>query len=282
MVLFLKMKNYICYLKLILNMNKIYSSVVFLTLFLITSCISNKDLLYLQNKNNSDKEAIVNQMVSKPYRVQVNDLLSIRIKALDQKIVEIFNPSTVKDGNVNQADALYFDGFTVNDHGAIRVPVLGEVPVIGQTLDEIRINIEKLLLKEYFNKEAEIFVTVKLAGLRYTINGEVAIPGTKVLLQEKVNILEAIANSGDITITGNRKEVMVIRQYPSGTEMHTIDLTSIEAMKSPYYYVQPNDYIYVKPLKQKSWGFGTNGLQSFTTILTALSLVLTTFLLIKK
>jgi polysaccharide biosynthesis/export protein len=263
-------------------MNKIYSSVVFLMIFLVTSCIPNKDLLYLQNKNNSDKETLINEVVNKPYRVQVNDLLSVRIKALDQKIVEIFNPSTTQGTNVNQADALYFEGFTVNDHGVIRVPVLGEVSVIGQTLDEIRINIEKLLLKEYFNKEAEIFVTVKLGGLRYTINGEVANPGTKTLLQEKVNILEAIANSGDITIVGNRKEVMVVRQYPNGTEIHTIDLTSIQAMKSPYYYVQPNDYIYIKPLKQKSWGFGTNGLQSFTTILTALSLVLTTFLLIKK
>jgi polysaccharide biosynthesis/export protein len=254
-------------------MNKIYSSVVFLMIFLVTSCIPNKDLLYLQNKNNSDKETLINEVVNKPYRVQVNDLLSVRIKALDQKIVEIFNPSTTQGTNVNQADALYFEGFTVNDHGVIRVPVLGQVSVIGQTLDEIRINIEKLLLKEYFNKEAEIFVT---------INGEVTNPGTKTLLQEKVNILEAIANSGDITIVGNRKEVMVVRQYPNGTEIHTIDLTSTEAMKSPYYYVQPNDYIYIKPLKQKSWGFGTNGLQSFTTILTALSLVLTTFLLIKK
>ena len=75
---------------------------------------------------------------------------------------------------------------------------------------------------------------------------------------------------------------MVVRQYPHGTEMHNIDLTSIEALKSPYYYVQPNDYIYIKPLKQKSWGTGINGVQSFTTILAAVSLLLTTFLLIKK
>jgi polysaccharide export outer membrane protein len=118
--------------------------------------------------------------------------------------------------------------------------------------------------------------------LRYTINGEVASPGTKTLFQEKVTILEAIANSGDITLVGNRKDVVIIRQYPHGTEIHTVDLTNVNVIKSPYYHIQPNDYIYIKPLKQKTWGVGTNGLQSFTTIISALSLVLTTYLIIKN
>ena len=263
-------------------MNKIYRFCAFAVLFLFASCIPNKDLLYLQNKNNSNQESAITPVVLKPYRAQVNDVLSIRIKALDQKLVEMFNPSTVAGLQSNSSDGLYFDGFSVNDHGDIRVPVLGEINVIGLTLDEIRIKVEKQLLDEYFNKSADIFVTVKLAGMRYTVNGEINSPGTKTLFQDKVTILEAIANSGDITIIGNRKEVVVIRQYPQGTEMHTIDLTSSEALKSPYYYVQPNDFIYIKPLKQKSWGTGINGVQSFTTILAAVSLLLTTFLLIKR
>ena len=263
-------------------MNKIYSFCAFSVLFLFASCIPNKDLLYLQNKNNSNPESAITPVVLKAYRAQVNDVLSVRIKALDQKLVEMFNPSTVAGIQTNSSDGLYFDGFSVNDHGDIRVPVLGEVNVLGLTLDEIRLKVEKQLLDEYFNKEADIFVTVKLAGMRYTVNGEISSPGSKTLFQDKVTILEAIANSGDITITGNRKDVMVVRQYPHGTEMHTIDLTSSEALKSPYYYVQPNDFIYIKPLKQKSWGTGINGVQSFTTILAAVSLLLTTFLLIKK
>ena len=253
----------------------------FAVLFMLVSCIPNKDLLYLQNKNDSNQDAAITPVVLKPYRAQVNDVLSIRIKALDQKLVEMFNPSTAIT-QVNTTDALYFDGFSVNDHGEIRVPVLGIVNVIGLTLEEIRLKIEKQLLEEYFNTAADIFVTVKLAGMRYTVNGEILNPGTKVLFQDKVTILEAIANCGDITITGNRKDVMVVRQYPHGTEMHTIDLTSSEALKSPYYYIQPNDFIYIKPLKQKSWGTGTTGLQSFTAIFSAFTLLLTTFLLLKK
>ncbi len=227
-----------------------------------------------------NQQSSVEPVSLKPYRAQVNDVLSIKIKALDQKLVDMFNPAGL--GQSNSADGLYFDGFSVDDHGNVRIPVLGEVSVIGLTLDEIRIKVEKQLLDEYFNKAADIFVTVKLAGMRYTVNGEINSPGTKTLFQDKVTILEAIANSGDITTVGNRKEVMIVRQYPHGTEMHTIDLTKVDALKSPYYYVQPNDFIYIKPLKQKSWGVGVNGLQSFTTILSALTLVITTYLLIKK
>lgn len=263
-------------------MSKIYVFLCVLTMLLTTSCISNKDVVYLQG-NRDEKQNSVEQVTQKPYRVQSNDVISIKIKALDQKLVDMFNVSTSTTGALpTSPDALYFDGYTVDDHGKIRIPLLGEISVIGMTLDEIRTDIEKQLLSDYFNKEADIFVVVKLAGFRYTINGEVVSPGTKSLFQEKVTILEAIANSGDITITGNRKEVVIVRQMPHGTEMHSVDLTSVDILKSPYYYVQPNDYIYVKPIKQKTWGVGTNGLQSFTTILSALSLVITTYLLLNK
>jgi polysaccharide export outer membrane protein len=94
--------------------------------------------------------------------------------------------------------------------------------------------------------------------------------------------MQAIANSGDITITGNRKAVTIIRQLPSGIEMHDIDLTDINVMQSPYYYLQPNDYIYIKPLKQKTWGTGKTGIESMGTILTLVSLSTTVFLLLKN
>jgi polysaccharide export outer membrane protein len=95
-------------------------------------------------------------------------------------------------------------------------------------------------------------------------------------------VLEAIANAGDITVVGDRKHVTIIRQLPQGASLHDIDLTDIKVMESPYYYLQPNDYIYVKPLKQKSWGTGKTGIESLGTMLTLLSLLTTTFLILKK
>jgi polysaccharide export outer membrane protein len=140
----------------------------------------------------------------------------------------------------------------------------------------------KKLLEEYFKSEANIFVTIKLAGFRYTINGEVGSTGTKTLFQNNVNIMEAIANAGDITTVGNRKSVTIIRQTPTGVQMNDIDLTDVNVMRSPYYNLQPNDYIYVKPLRQKTWGTGQTGIQSIATIITLLSLATTVYLILKN
>ncbi len=247
-----------------------------------TSCIPIKDLTYLQDKNSSSEQNNIAVVGSKPYRLQVNDVLSISIKAIDPKLVSIFNTTESNTTSTKSESTLYFDGFTVDDHGNIRMPILGEINVIGYTLEEARINIEKKLLEEYFKTEANIFVTVKLAGFRYTINGEVGSTGTKTLFQERVNIMEAIANSGDITTVGNRKAVTIIRQTPTGVQMHDIDLTDVNVMKSPYYNLQPNDYIYVKPLRQKTWGTGQTGIQSIGTIITLLSLATTVYLIIKN
>ena len=261
--------------------NGFYLLLLISTLF--TSCIPVKDLVYLQEKGTVGNETKVSAVESKPYRLQVNDILSIDIKAIDPKLTAIFKPSEGLNGNANKSETgLYFNGFTVDDHGNIRMPILGEMNVIGYTLEEVRVKIEKKLLEEYFKSEANIFVIIKLAGFRYTINGEVGSTGTKTLFQERVNIMEAIANAGDITTVGNRKEVTVIRQTPTGVQMNDVDLTDINVMKSPYYYLQPNDYIYVKPLKQKTWGTGQTGLQSLGTIITLLSLGTTLFVLLKN
>lgn len=249
---------------------------------LFTSCIPIKDLVYLQDKNNSDEKTTIAAVESKPYRLQVNDVVRINIKAIDPKFVSIFNTTEDQNGQAGRSEAaLYFDGFTVDDHGNIRMPILGEINVIGYTLEEVRLKIEKKLHEEYFKSEANVFLTVKLAGFRYTINGEVGDTGTKTLFKDNVTILEAIANAGDITTVGNRKEVTVIRQTPTGVQMHDIDLTDVNVMKSPYYYLQPNDYIYVKPLRQKTWGTGQTGIQSISTIITLLSLATTVYLIIK-
>ena len=252
---------------------------------MLTSCVSRKQLIYLQS-NDDGATRMMKAVPTPEYRLQANDIISIKIKALKPELVAIFNISE-STTNANSAqnrgeEANYFEGFSVDDRGNIRIPIIGELNVMGLTLEEVRIKVEKELLENYFNKEANIFVVVKMAGLRFTINGEINAPGTKIMFQEKVNILEAIANMGDITITGDRKNVTVIRQYPYGTEMHDIDLTDIKVMESPYYYLQPNDYIYIKPLPQKTWGTGKTGIESLGTIITLLSLATTTYLLLTR
>lgn len=258
--------------------------IIALSCIFISSCIPHKDTIYLQNKGNAVNDTIPYNLseVQKPYRIQIDDILNIRIKVLDQNNTQIFNPIGEANLNADSAERAYFDGFTVDIHGNIRIPNLGILNVLGYTVEEIEKLIEQKLLDEQFKETANIFVTVKLAGLRYTATGEIGNPGTITLFKERVNIFEAIANAGEIPLTGNRKEVMIIRQYPQGQKIHSLDLTDVNVMKSPYYYIQPNDMIYVKPLKQKSIGTGETAVSSISTIATIVSLAATTVLIFTR
>lgn len=250
----------------------------------ISSCIPHKDTIYLQNKDNGVNDTIPYDLseVQKPYRVQVDDILNIRIKVLDQDNVQIFNPTGEGNLNASSEERAYFDGFTVDLHGNVRIPVLGDLNVLGYTTAEIEEKIKTKLLDEQFKETSNIFITVKLAGLRFTANGEIGRPGTLTLFKERVNIFEAIANAGEIPVSGNKKDVLIIRQYPQGQKIHHLDLTDINVMKSPYYYIQPNDMIYVKPLRQKSLGTGETAVSTISTIATIVSLAATTLLLFTR
>ncbi|MFD0864082.1 polysaccharide biosynthesis/export family protein [Sungkyunkwania multivorans] len=242
----------------------------------VSSCITRKQYSYLQG---TDEELTVNNMLKKddPYKVQVNDILKINIKTLNQELVAIFNATPGALGNVAGSN------YPVNRHGNIRMPILGDVNVLGYTTEEIRMEVEQRLLAEYLTPNSQLYVRVSLAGLRFTVLGEVNNPGTKSIDQEKVNILEAMAAASEIPITGDKRDVRIFRQYPDGKrKVHRIDLTQITALDSEYFYIQPNDIIVVDALPQKLIGTGTTGLQTFTTIFSVVSVITSTVLLIRN
>ncbi|GLB52034.1 sugar transporter [Neptunitalea chrysea] len=220
--------------------------------------------------------------VAKPYRVQVNDLISITLKADNSDLVQMFNKreNTNQQQTVSEAN-LYMNGYVVDEHGNIRIPVLEEVNVLGYTTEEIRKKVESLLYEKYLKEEVQLFVSVKLAGLSYTTTGQVNNPGRVTVFKDKLNIVEALALAGDINDVADRGDVVIVRQYPGGSRIHHIDLTNVNAMLSPYYYIKPNDMIIVNPLPQKSIGTGTNGLQTFTTIFSVFSVITSSILLIR-
>ncbi|WP_298533175.1 polysaccharide biosynthesis/export family protein [uncultured Algibacter sp.] len=263
-------------------MKRSFLVLIILVNVVLVSCIPTKKLTYIQPPEEAVDSLMVIQEKQSPYRIQVNDILNIRVKALDQESVQIFNPVGEENLNANSEERAYFDGFSVDIHGNIRIPVLGYMNVLGYTTEELEKLIEKKLLEEQFKEAANIFVSVKLTGLRYTVNGEVSSPGTKTMYQNRLNIFEAIANAGEIDVVGNREDVLIIRQYPQGQKVHHLNLLEDAVMQSPYYYIQPNDIIYVKPLKQKSWGTGSTGRETLLTIVSTLTLLTTTLLLIDR
>ncbi|WP_117880634.1 polysaccharide biosynthesis/export family protein [Aureibaculum luteum] len=248
---------------------------------LISSCIPKKELTYFQGEPSANKE--VYKILNEPYKLQVNDILDIKIKADNETLVALFNQSesqTIGNSGQVSADQFYLSGYTIDRHGNIRFPYIGEINVLGYTEKEVREKIETELSK-YFKDLDDVFITVKLAGIRFTVLGEVSSPGPIVLFQNQVNIVEAIASAGDIEITGDRKRVTIVRKQIDGTKKIMLDLTDINVFSSDDFYVQSNDIIYIEPLKQKSWGTGTTGVQTFTTIVSVLSFVTTTILLAK-
>ncbi len=120
-----------------------YVLLFLLIAILFSSCISTKQLTYLQEGNVVADSLITIRKKQEPYRLQINDLLSIRVKALDQETVGIFNPISDANANATGEERLYYDGFVIDRHGNIRIPSLGEVNVLGYTVEEVREEIEK-------------------------------------------------------------------------------------------------------------------------------------------
>tara|TARA_B100000809_G_scaffold152035_1_gene149388 strand:- start:21423 stop:22214 length:792 start_codon:yes stop_codon:yes gene_type:complete len=261
-------------------MNK---SILVLVFFVIlTSCVPHKKLVYFQGE--PLKKEDIYKINDAPYKIQTNDVLSITLKSKNEELVALFsnNSSSSSSGNSQNitAENLYFTGYTIDEHGNIRLPYVGNLNVLGYTIDEVREKV-KTELKRYIVFDKNIFVTVKLSGVRYTILGDISKPGTSVIYQNKVNIIEAIANSGDIIVTGDRTKVEVIRNEFDGLKKYTIDITQVEMFDSEVFNILPHDIIYINPIKTKSWGIGTTGLQTFTTLASIFSIIATTILLIQ-
>lgn len=248
---------------------------VFVLCFL-SSCIPVKKLTYFQGEPTSKSELY--RLNNEPYRLQVNDVLYIDIKAENPEIISLFKNSE-ETSTTQGGEGLYFTGYTIDRHGNIRIPYIGDLNVLGYTEKEVREKIE-VELSKYIKKAASVFVTVKLAGINFVITGEVGSPGTINLAQNEVNIVDAIANAGDINTYGDRGNIVVVRKTLDGVKKYKINLLEIDVFESDNFYIMPNDVIYVTPLKQKTWGFGTTGFQTFTTLVTVFSFVTTTILLI--
>ncbi len=246
---------------------------------LYSSCIPTKDLTYFQGEPTGNTN--IHKIINSPYRLQINDIIDITIKATDENLVSLFKTKKTTNLNSISTSNLYFNSYSVDKNGIIRIPYIGELNVLGYTTKEVRLKIESEFAKMFKNMN-EIFIIVKLAGIKYTILGDINNPGTNVLFHNQVTIIDAIANAGDIKMTGDRRNIVVIRKNIDGTKKFNLDLTNFNFMNNKGYFIKPNDIIYIKPRKEKSWGTGDTGAKTMTTIITSLSLVTTTILLIKN
>mgnify|MGYP000392096403 CR=1 FL=1 len=260
--------------------------VLLLLVVSLSSCVSNKELTYFQGTPTSSSE--IKRINNVPYKLQIDDILNITITSKNEDIVAVFQKENrsasgaSSSRNSSSNNQGYFSDYSVDNYGNIRIPTLGEINVLGYTTLEVRKKIENKITEEYIKKDKSLFVSVKLSGIRYTIIGEINQPGTNIIYQNRVSIIDAVASSGDITDVGNRESVEIIRQSTTGTEKFIVNLTNIDVLNSEVFYIKPNDIINIKPLQEKSWGTGTTGLQSLSTIVSIFTLITSTIILARN
>ena len=243
-------------------------------LFLSTSCVSRKQLTYLQTEQQTD--SLTFQLQRSDYRLQVNDIVNVDIRSLNEEANSLFNTGGGQQQmqNMQAGDLIfYLRGYSVDNQGFISLPVIGDMNVVGMTVKELRDSLDTRLLE--FFQDNSAFSRVQLAGIRYSVVGDVAQPGKYVIYQNQASVFEALSLAGDITLVGDRREVQIIRQYPEGVKLYQLDLTNSSVVNDPRYFIQPNDIINVKPLNVKSWGIGTTGWQTITLGLSAVASALT-------
>ncbi len=245
----------------------------FLFLFL-QSCASKKDILYFQDAD-SEKLSPVNYQAP---RIQPNDILDIKVSALVPETALPYNVQLPTMTTATTIELLKLQGYLVDPEASIVFPVLGRIVVGQKTTNDLEKELQNQL--EEGGHLIQPKVSVRLLNAKVTVLGEVNKPGTYSFTEQQISLPQALGYAGDLTINGQRKDVLLIRETDGLRSTHRIDLTESAWFDSPYYYIQPNDFIVVNPNgpKVKSSGFiGNTG-----TLISVLSVVLSSIILITR
>ncbi|MBN1187806.1 MAG: polysaccharide biosynthesis/export family protein [Bacteroidales bacterium] len=241
---------------------------LFLTVFVITSCIPQKKIELLQDAITVEKTYKLTEKV--PLFIKPNDELYIRVSSFDDVAFNFFNNQTSSNYlNYNNELSLSLITFTVNDSGAIDFPILGHVQMEGLTINEATKKL-KDLLSEYFNQPT---VIIKVVNKKISVFGEVQLSGSFTYTNDRITIFEAISMAGDVTPHGNLKDVYLVRSENDSIMKIKMDLTADQILTSKYYYLLPNDVIYVKPRPSLTWNIVSVPITLVLTTLTTALLI---------
>lgn len=230
----------------------LYFCTVLVVVLLLASCTAHKRIPYLQGAGEGDLNTLA--VTSKLYdaRIMPKDLITITVSTTDPEVSKPFNLTTpsMSTGINISSYGTQLQPYLVDNNGEINFPVLGVIKLQGLTKREAEQTIA-LLLNKYIKDHPVI--TVNFVNYKISVLGEVARPNTFTIMNEKVNLFEALAMAGDMTIWGRRDNVKLIREDSTGNQrVILLDLTDPHIIYSPYYYMQQNDVLYVEPNKTKA------------------------------
>lgn len=250
-----------------------FYALLFLAIYGLSSCASSKNVAYIQNSNMVD---LSESAFLYDARIMPKDVLTITVNTVNPEASAPFN-LIVRNTLTNSSSSIgtssgSLQTYLVSNDGTIDFPVLGTLQVGGLTKLECEKRIHDKILP-YLNANENPVVTVRMSNYKISVLGEVNRPGMFTVGNEKINIFEALAQAGDLTIYGVRNNVKLIREDANGRkEIYTLNLNDASIINSPYYYLQQNDIIYVEPNKVKAQNSGVG--QTTSLWLTSTSILI--------
>lgn len=219
-----------------------------LLLFVLSSCLSNKRMVYLNDKDFEKVSEKIIPAKGNVYTIRPDDVLSVKVQGADPRISAFFNLETQGINIGANPASLYITGYTVNDSGYVSLPVIGRQKVEGLNIHQAQSLIEMALAPHLSNAT----VVLKLVSFKVSVLGEVNHPGYYYVYNNQATLLEGLSMAGDLNQFGDRKKVKLIRPVADGLKTVMLDLTDPSLMSSEYFYLMPNDMLYVEPVRAKA------------------------------
>ncbi|MCC8113945.1 MAG: polysaccharide biosynthesis/export family protein [Bacteroidales bacterium] len=244
------------------------------------SCSTPKDIVYFQDISNGSEVTVE---LPADVKIQAGDKLRIIVSTPDQRLSEMFNLQTGAIQTTNITTVANQIGYTVQADGTIDFPEIGNIPVAGLTREQVEVYIrQELIARELVTDPV---VVVDYLNMGVSVLGDVNNPGRHSISKDRYTILQAIADAGDLAITGERTNVKVFRQEAGDQKVYEVNLCDAQSLyASPVFYLQQNDVVYVEPNDKRKREATTNGntLLSYSFYLTCGSFLMSLAVLLFK
>ncbi|MDQ3100468.1 MAG: polysaccharide export protein [Bacteroidota bacterium] len=254
----------------------IRKSIPFLLIMLLFgSCVGKRSINYLHDRSLSVGASKLFDNKKFEYRIQVNDVLSIRVMGLDEATHRFFNIEGQNNFQGFNDAALYVNGFSVDKNGHVQLPTVGKIKVQGLTVGEAQELVQRKI-NEYFTNAT---VILKMVSFRVSVLGDVERPGAFFVYHNQITILEALSMSGGPNEFADKTHVTLMRQSDRGVQAIYIDLSNTSVLSSEYYYLLPNDVLYVPTLGARA---SRLNLDLFVILLSTISTAAVVFTIIQS
>lgn len=231
---------------------------------LLASCVTSKKVNLMQEAGKNKIPSYTDTLSYEDYQVRVGDRLYVYVYSIDDRVSQMFNSSgnginasQMRQGNMGGSYDLYT--YLVLEDGTIDYPMVGKLPVRGKTTREIKLLLEKELagyIASSYTEYQMVSVEVNIVRRSFSVISDHG-SGTFTIQREKVTIFEALAMAGDIGDFGDRSQVRIIRETEGKTLIKVFDVRSEDIINSEFYYIEPNDVIYIQRIKGQSFGINS-------------------------